>query len=96
MMKTIPFGRPIIGQEEKDAVIDVLNGHIYVHGPKVDAFEKSFKQFTNAESSISCSSCTAGMHLAYFNLGIGPEDEVIVPAMSHVATAHAVEYCGNV
>ena len=90
----IPFGKPLIGKEEQDAVAEVLAGPILVHGPKAIAFEEGFKYFTNAPYAISVSSCTAGMHLLYFSLGLGPGDEVIVPAQTHIATAHAVELTG--
>ena len=90
----LPFGAPIIGKEERDAVAKVLEGPILVHGPKAKQFENSFKEFTKAPYAISVSSCTAGMHLIYFTLGLGPGDEVIVPAQTHIATAHAVELTG--
>jgi len=92
--KNIPFGRPIIGEEEKQAVLEVLDGPILVHGPKSQEFESMFSKFTGAPYAISVSSCTAALHLAYFDLGIGPGDEVIVPAQTHTATAHAVEFTG--
>ena len=90
----IPFGRPLLGHEEKTAVSEVLDGPILVHGPKAEEFEASFSNYTNAPFSLSVSSCTAGMHLYYFCIGLGPGDEVIVPAQTHVATAHAVELTG--
>jgi len=90
----IPFGKPIIEQEETDAVAEVLKGDILVHGPRAMAFEEAFAGFTKSPHAISVSSCTAGMHLVYFSLGYGPGDEVIVPAQTHVATAHAVELTG--
>lgn len=90
----IPFGKPIIEKEERDAVAEVLSGNILVHGPKAVAFEEAFAKFTQAPNAVSVSSCTAGMHLIYFCLGYGPGDEVIVPAQTHVATAHAVELTG--
>ncbi|MDQ7779238.1 MAG: DegT/DnrJ/EryC1/StrS family aminotransferase [Planctomycetota bacterium] len=93
-MRTILFGRPIIGAEEKDAVMKVLSGPILTHGPLVKEFETAFANFTGAEHAIAVSSCTAALHLAYFFLGVGPGDEVLVPAETHVATAHAVELCG--
>lgn len=92
--KTIPFGRPMIGEQEKASVAEVLDGPILVHGPRAQAFEDAFAAFTGAPHAISVSSCTAGMHLIYFALGLGPGDEVIVPAQTHVATAHAVELTG--
>jgi dTDP-4-amino-4,6-dideoxygalactose transaminase len=89
----IPFGKPIIGDEERKAVDTVLRGDILVHGPLAKQFEEAFRLYTGAPYAISCASCTAGLHLAYFYLGIGPGDEVIVPAQTHNATAHAVELC---
>lgn len=93
-MRTIPFGKPIIGDEERNAVNEVLQGTMFVHGPKSKEFEKSFAEFTKAPNALSCASCTAGLHLAYFYLGLGEGDEVIVPAQTHVATVHAVEFVG--
>ena len=90
----IPFGKPIIGKAEKKAILKVMSGNILVHGPKAVEFEKNFSEFTKSPFAISVSSCTAGMHLVYFTLGIGKGDEVIVPAQTHVATAHAVELTG--
>jgi len=90
----IPFGYPMIGEEERNAVLDVLKGTTLVHGPKAIEFEQAFAQFTAAPYAVSVSSCTAGMHLIYFTLGYGPGDEVIVPAQTHIATAHAVELTG--
>jgi len=92
--RTIPFGRPMIGEEERQAVLEVLSGPILTHGPRVHEFEKCFANFTKAHFAIATGSCTAALHLAYLHLGIGPGDEVVVPTQSHVATAHAVEYCG--
>lgn len=94
-MRNIPFAKPIIGPEEKAAVAKVLEGDTLVHGPVAKEFEKKFAQYTKAPHAISVASCTAGLHLAYFYLGIKPGDEVIVPAQTHVATVHAVELCGG-
>ena len=93
-MRIIPFARPLLGREEKQAAAEVLDGHILVHGPKTLEFEKKFAKWSGSNESVAVSSCTAGLHLTYFNLGIGPGDEVIVPAMTHVATAHAIELTG--
>jgi len=93
-VRIIPFARPLLGREEKQAAAEVLDGHILVHGPKTLEFEKKFAKWSGSNESVAVSSCTAGLHLAYFNLGVGPGDEVIVPAMTHVATAHAIELTG--
>src|SRR5207302_1542709 len=93
-MREIPFGKPIIGEEERNAVMQVLHGTQLVHGPRAVQFEADFAAFAGGGHATSLASCTAGLHLAYFDLGIGPGDEVIVPAQTHVATAHAVELMG--
>ena len=92
--RSIPFARPHIGHEEKVAAAEVLDGHVLVHGNRTHDFEDKFARWCGSENSVAVSSCTAGLHLAYFYLGIGHGDEVIVPAMTHVATAHAVELMG--
>ena len=83
-MKKIPFGKPMIDHQEKDAVMSVMDGSILVHGPVATEFENKFASFTEAPNAVSVSSCTAGMHLIYFALGYGPGDEVIVPAQTHI------------
>jgi len=94
MFRDIPFGKPIIGAEERNAVLDVLNGNQLVHGPVAKLFERDFCNYIGGGYSQSVASCTAGLHLAYLGLGIGVGDEVIVPAQTHVASAHAVEFTG--
>lgn len=94
MSRDIPFARPHIGDDERAIAQEILSGHILVHGPKIHEFEADFAKWTGAESAVAVSSCTAGLHLGYFYLELGPGDEVIVPAMTHVATAHAVELVG--
>jgi len=93
-MHTIPFGKPVIGDEERNAVAQVLSGPILTHGPLVKEFEAMFAGYTEAEYAIAVSSCTAALHLAYLCLGLSAGDEVIVPAETHVATAHAAELIG--
>ncbi len=94
MLRNLPFGAPMIGEEERAAVMDVMAGPILVHGPRAVQFEQDFAHFTGAPHAVSVSSCTAGMHLVWFTLGLGPGDEVIVPAQTHTATAHCVELTG--
>ena len=89
-----PFGQPILSNSENYSIKKVLDSKILVHGPITNKFEDLFKKFTKAKEAVSVSSCTAGMHLVYFALGIGKGDEVIVPAQTHISTAHAVELTG--
>ena len=93
-MKKIPFGKPLIGENEKKEIGKVLDSHILTHGPKCKEFEDEFKRFVGTKHAITTSNCTTAIHLCLEVLGIKNNDEVIVPAMTHVATAHAVEHTG--
>jgi dTDP-4-amino-4,6-dideoxygalactose transaminase len=90
----IPFGRPMLGDEERDAVQEVLSGNTLTHGPRVKAFEAAFGEFTGAPHVVGTATCMAALHLAYMSIDLGPGDEVIVAAQTHVATAHGVEQLG--
>jgi len=75
--------------------MEVLNGHVLTHGPQCKAFETEFAEFLGEPAEcVTVSSCMAALHLAYLQFGIGLGDEVIVPAQTHAATAHAVEWVG--
>lgn len=94
-IRSIPFARPWITEEDRSAVLGVLEGHVLTHGPQGKAFETEFGAFLGEEAHcVTVSSCMAALHLAYVHLGIGPGDEVIVPAQTHTATVHAVEWVG--
>jgi dTDP-4-amino-4,6-dideoxygalactose transaminase len=90
----IPITRAVFDDSEAAAVADVLRSGWVVQGPKVAAFEEGFRSFTGLPEAVACTSCTTGLHLALLCEGIGPGDEVIVPAFTWVATANAVIYCG--
>ena len=92
--KHIQFGKPLIGENEKLNVTDVLSGSQFVHGEYAKSFENNFSKRIGVKNSITTSSCTAALHLALHANKININNEVIVPAMSHVATAHCVEYQG--
>ena len=93
-MKKINFAKLNIDKNDLLLLKKVVNTGVLVHGTYTDKFEKLFCKFTKAKYAISISSCTAGLHLSCLALGIGRGDEVIVPAMSHTASAHCVEYTG--
>lgn len=91
----IPFGRPWLTDDDRRAVAEVLRGPILTHGPQCAAFEEEFAAFLGGGvHCISVTSCMAALHLAWLEAGVGPGDDVLVPAQTHVATAHAVEWVG--
>ena len=90
----IPITRAIFDDAEARAVAEVLASGWVVQGPRVAAFEEGFRGFTGLPEAVACTSCTTGLHLALLCEGIGPGDEVIVPAFTWVASANAVLYVG--
>lgn len=92
--RKIQFGKPWITDAERNAVLGVLAGDVLTHGPQAHEFEKEFVAAVGGGHALTLSNGTAALHLAYWQLGIGAGDEVIVPAQTHVATVHAVEVVG--
>ena len=93
-MPKIPIARPLLDEAELNAVAEPLADGWVVQGPRVRAFEDRFAAFVGAPHAIAVSSCTTALHLALVALGIGPGDEVVVPALTWVSTANVVEMCG--
>src|SRR3954447_21237948 len=92
--RTIQIAQPMTGEDEWLAMRESIENGWLTHGPKVNAFERAFAKRHNVEYALACTSATTGLHLALAAIGVGPGDEVIVPAFTWVATANAVLYCG--
>ncbi len=90
----IPVFRPSITEEEILAVSEVLRSGWIGLGPKTKEFEEALKVYLGVPEVVALNSGTAALHLALRLLEIGPGDEVIVPTITFVSTAHVVEYCG--
>jgi dTDP-4-amino-4,6-dideoxygalactose transaminase len=93
--RSIPIAAPVLGDEEWQAVREPLLSGWLTQGPKVAAFEAAFAERHGVDHALATTSCTTALHLCLAALGIGPGDEVIVPAFTWVATANAVVYCGG-
>lgn len=86
----IPIAKPFIGEEEKQAVIQVLSSGQLTSGPKVVEFEKAFAAYQGAKHGIATSNGTTALMAAMMAHGIGLNDEVIIPSFSFFATASCV------
>jgi perosamine synthetase len=85
---------PDLGEEELAAIAEVLESGQLTMGPRVPEFEDGLASACDVEHAVAVSSGTAALHLAVLALGIGPGDEVIVPAYTFPATANVVALAG--
>lgn len=83
-----------LGKEYRAVFDDVLARAAYTLGPEVSAFEAAFADYCQTEYCLGVSSGTDALKLAYLAVGVGPGDEVIVPANTFIATAEAVSHIG--
>ncbi|MCC6338262.1 MAG: DegT/DnrJ/EryC1/StrS family aminotransferase [Myxococcales bacterium] len=90
----VPITKAVFEAEDFALIQKPLETGWVVQGPWVKQFEEKFAEFTKAAHAVAVSSCTTGLHVALEALGIGPGDEVVVPAFTWVATANVVEYVG--
>ena len=90
----IPITMPFLDEEEIRAVAEPLQTGWVAQGVKVADFEQAIAAFTGARNAVATSSCTTALHLSLAAAGVGPGDEVIVPAFTWISTANAVEHAG--
>ena len=90
----IPIAKPLLGEEEKRAVLDVLDSGMLAQGKKVTEFEKAFAEFIGVKQAIATSNGTTALHTALLAHGISPGDEVITTPFSFIATANAIRMVG--
>jgi len=92
MDKPVPFHRPALGVTERDAVLAVLDSGWLTTGARTAEFERLFADFVGSEHAVAVNSATAALHLAFEALGVGDEDEVIVPTYTFAASAETILY----
>ncbi|MBI1968530.1 DegT/DnrJ/EryC1/StrS family aminotransferase [Candidatus Woesearchaeota archaeon] len=90
----IPIAKPFLGEEEKIAVLEVLDSGILAQGKKVREFEQQFAAFVGVQHAIATSNGTTALHAALLAHGIQEGDEVITSPFSFIATANAIRMCG--
>ena len=90
----LPYGRQSIDDDDIEAVVRVLRSDHLTTGPAVTEFEEALTQATGAPWAVAVSSGTSALHAACYAAGVGPGDEVIVPALTFLATANCARYVG--
>lgn len=90
----IPLSRNSLGPLEEQAVIEVIRSGFLVQGLHVSAFEEALRRRLGVKHAVACSSGTAALHLALWAMGIGPGDEVVVPALTFPAPANVTAALG--
>src|SRR4029079_2662058 len=90
----IPISKPFIGEEEKNAVLDVLESGMLVQGPRTEAFEQAFAKLCGVRHAIAVSSGTTALHAALLAHGVGPGDEVITTPFTFMASVNSILFTG--
>ena len=93
-MDFIPYGRQFIDRDDVDAVAEVLRDPWLTQGPRVTRFEDALAERCGARFAVACNSGTAALHLALLAARVGPNDKVVVPAMTFLATANCAVHAG--
>ncbi|MBI5165963.1 MAG: DegT/DnrJ/EryC1/StrS aminotransferase family protein [Magnetospirillum sp.] len=94
MIRQIPFARPWLGEEEADAVAEVVRSGWVMQGPKVALFEDLFRDRVGSAHACAVSNCTTALQLSLLAAGVGFGDVVITTSHSFIATANAIRACG--
>ncbi|BAF58574.1 MAG: DegT/DnrJ/EryC1/StrS family aminotransferase [Firmicutes bacterium] len=90
----IPIAKPVLGNEEIEAVVEVLHSGRLAQGRKVEEFEEAFASYIGTRYAVAVNSGTAALHLALLAHGIGEGDEVITTPFSFIATGNAILFTG--
>ncbi|MEJ6951178.1 DegT/DnrJ/EryC1/StrS family aminotransferase [Natronospora cellulosivora (SeqCode)] len=90
----ISIAKPMVSNEEKEKVLEVMDSGILASGSYVKEFENEFAKFIGSEYGIACSNGTTALHLALEAAGIGEGDKVLTTPFTFIASSNAILYCG--
>lgn len=90
----IPYGRQTIEDDDIAAVAEALRAEFLTTGPTVERFEQAFAEAVGAKHAVACANGTAALHLAMLALDVQPDETVVVPSITFLATANCARYVG--
>src|SRR5436190_23887412 len=90
----INIAKPLIGEEEKAAVIAVLESGQLAQGGVVTGFERAFAEYCGVKHAVATSNGTTALHVAVLANELGPDDEVITTPFTFIASANSIVYAG--
>ena len=94
-MKSIPYGKQNIDQNDIDAVVETLKADFLTQGPKVKEFEASFAKYVDAKYAVAVNNATSGLHLSVLALGLKQGERVITTPITFAASANCIRYQGG-
>jgi UDP-4-amino-4,6-dideoxy-N-acetyl-beta-L-altrosamine transaminase len=94
-MKSIPYGRQYIDQEDIDTVVQTLTADFLTQGPKVKEFEEKFAKYVDAKYAVAVNNATSGLHISVLALGLKEGERVITTPITFAASANCVRYAGG-
>jgi UDP-4-amino-4,6-dideoxy-N-acetyl-beta-L-altrosamine transaminase len=94
-MKTIPYGRQHITEEDISAVVETLKSDYLTQGPKIQEFEEAFAKYIGSRYAVAVANGTAALHLCALSLGINEGDKVITTPITFAASANCIRFCGG-
>lgn len=95
MVKSIPYGKQNITQDDINAVVEVLKSDYLTQGPEIQKFEESFAEYVGVKYAVAVSNGTAALHLCTLTLGVNTGDKVITSPITFAASANCVRYAGG-
>lgn len=94
-MKSIPYGRQNIDQQDIEAVVETLQADFLTQGPKVKEFEDKFAKYVGAKYAIAVNNATSGLHISVLALGLQKGERVITTPITFAASANCIRYAGG-
>ncbi|MGI8584320.1 MAG: UDP-4-amino-4,6-dideoxy-N-acetyl-beta-L-altrosamine transaminase [Chitinophagaceae bacterium] len=94
-MKSIPYGKQFISEEDIEAVVSTLQSDFLTQGPKIAEFEKRFAKYIGCKHAVAVANGTAALHLSAMALNVREAQKVITTPITFAASANCVRYCGG-